>query len=80
MNTLVLVDTEQLSDEAFELFGKGQLFLDDEGVVVAEWSSNDANYRHEYMYPLIKAFGGRINLDPTDEAIEAANKYVLQNF
>lgn len=80
MKTLVLVDAEQLSEEAFDLFGEGQLFVDDELNVVTEWSRNDANYRSEYMSPLIKYFGGKISTDPTEAAIDAANDYVLKNF
>lgn len=44
-----------------EDYGEWDVFFDGADNIVTYWHCNDANWRPEYMNPLVEYFSGRIN-------------------
>lgn len=43
-----------------EVFGEQDFFFDDDGKLIHWWDRNDADYRNEYMDPLMKELGIKV--------------------
>lgn len=76
MRTLYFVDSCEFPDddigiEAYDMVGEMQFFLDENFKVIASWSNNDANYRHEYMGDLLRQLGADV-VHGDEQAIAAA--------
>jgi hypothetical protein len=58
-------------------FGENQFFFDFHGNLLHWWSCNDANYRHEYMNPLMSKLG--VQIVPMDKNERADFKLKIQD-
>lgn len=46
-------------------------FFNEEGILLHSWHMNDAEYRPEYMDPLLKALGVKIKFSNTNKQLQA---------
>ena len=57
--------------------GEYDAFFDEEGNFIHGWDGNDANYRNEYMDPLMQALGVTVVSKPKTRAYVRAIKTAL---
>lgn len=59
-------------------FGEMEFFFDGRGKLLHYWALNDANWRSEYMDPLMEALGYQVHsVEATDPRFEKKVKDVL---